>query len=482
MRRWSTRGIVPFLLTAVLSTAGLLASVSCADDDAPAATADELDSLLAIDLGGEGSTSSRNQNAFSLPNRALPGSLRGEFEVGDSFFTQKWVRAPASTDVRDGLGPLFNAEACASCHVLDGRGTPPTEEHPDAPGLLFRLSLVDGDGPGDPGPDPILGGQLQDRALDGVPVEGRMGITYEEVEGHYDDGEPYTLLDPTYTVTEPAHGPVPDDLLISPRLAPPTIGIGLLEAVPEKTVVAAADPDDEDGDNISGRPNRIENSITGELVLGRFGWKANAATAEQQTVSAFHGDIGITSPLIEGQDCTEVQQACADAIDGGEPEIDDDTLASVVFYTRVLAVPKRRPAEGAAGRERQRRGAAQFAAANCSGCHTPELRTGPSDVRALGNQTIHPFTDLLLHDMGPGLADGRRDADANGSEWRTAPLWGIGLTETINGNTRYLHDGRARSLEEAILWHGGEAGRSRDAFKAMSAGQRRDLVAYLETL
>ena len=334
--------LVAFLLAGapLLALVVLVVSACSSGSDTPSAKPVPLEDLLATDLGGTGSTATSNRNAFSLPNRDLPGSDRGLFEVGDSFFTQKWVTAPASTTSRDGLGPLFNAEACASCHVLDGRAEPPDEIDPDRPGLLFRLSV--------PGLDlePTYGGQLQDRAILGVAAEGSMGITYVEVEDAFDDGAPYSLLAPTYTIDDPAYGPVSDDVLISPRIAPPTIGMGLLEAIPEEQILAAADPEDADGDGVSGRPNRLFDPVTGEERLGRLGWKANVASVAQQTSGAFHGDLGVTSPVFGEQDCSPVQLACRQAITGGDPEVDERTFQSVVFYTRVVAVPKRRPAAG----------------------------------------------------------------------------------------------------------------------------------------
>jgi CxxC motif-containing protein (DUF1111 family) len=487
--RGSRRVRLP-LVAFLLAAAGVVMLVipacsSGSGSDERSTEAVPLEDLLATDLGGAGSTSTSNRNAFSLPNRSLPGSERGRFEVGDSFFTQKWVTAPASTTSRDGLGPLFNAEACASCHVLDGRAEPPDETDPNRPGLLFRLSVPGADSDGGAGagstegdPDPAYGGQLQDRGILGVAAEGSMGITYDEIDGAFDDGTSYSLLAPTYTIDDPAYGPVSDDLLISPRIAPPTIGMGLLEAVPDEQILAAADPDDADGDGISGRPNSVFDPLTGEQRLGRFGWKANVASVAQQTAGAFHGDLGVTSPAFPLQECTPLQVACAEAIDGGDPEIDERTFDSVVFYTRVVAVPKRRPASD--GTDVQ--GAELFTQLGCASCHTPTLTTGPSDVEALADQTIHPFTDLLLHDMGDGLADGRPDGEADGREWRTAPLWGIGLTETVSGHTRFLHDGRARDLSEAILWHGGEAESAQQAYLALDAEERAALIAYLETL
>ena len=393
------------------------------------------------------------------------------FEVGDSFFTQNWVTAPASTDTRDGLGPMFNAQACASCHVRDGRGSPETGEI----GLLFRLGVNTGEGQS---PDPSYGGQLQDRAVLGVPAEGTIRRLYVEEEGAYADGSRYTLRRPVHEFDDLAYGPLAVEVMVSPRLAPPVFGSGLLGAIPESDIVRAADPEDVDGDGISGRPNMVLDALSGETVVGRFGWKANVATVEEQVASAFSADVGITSALFPDEDCTAVQTECAAALGGGDPEIPADRMEKVVFYTKTLAVPARRDLdtpEVAAGAE-------LFLDVGCAGCHQPRHETGDSDIDALAHQVIFPFTDLLLHDMGPGLADDRPDGEATGSEWRTPPLWGVGLTETVSGATFFLHDGRARSLEEAILWHGGEAEPAATGFKSLTAEQRSNLIAFLGSL
>jgi CxxC motif-containing protein (DUF1111 family) len=261
-------------------------------------------------------------------------------------------------------------------------------------------------------------------------------------------------------------------------VAPAVFGVGLLEALPERTIVAHADPRDADGDGISGRANRVGGEQSGGDRLGRFGWKANVPSVEQQNAGAFQGDIGITSPVFPKENCVPGQDACRRASDGGSPEIDARKLDRVTFYTRTLAVPARRRtgADAVAAGERT------FDAIGCSSCHLPELRTGASDVAALADEDIRPYSDLLLHDMGPALADGRPDGLASGSEWRTAPLWGIGLIETVNGHTRFLHDGRARGLEEAILWHGGEARPAMLRFRALPRRARADLVAFLRSL
>ncbi len=464
-------------LAAATVAAGLAGCSGGADGADLAAGPAPVAELLAADLGGDTTRNVVNQNAFGLPAKSLPGSARADFEVGDSFFTQNWVIAPASTTSRDGLGPNFNATACAGCHTRDGRASPPTDDDPHATGLLLRLSVEGRRGEhGAPAPDADYGGQLQDQAIPGVTAEGTMAISRTEVSGSFADGSRYTLEKPSYSIAGAAYGDA-SSLLIGPRIAPSVIGMGLLEAVPDATVRAAADPGDRDGDGISGRVNTVWDAVAGHEAVGRFGWKANVATIRQQTAGAYHGDMGISSPVVGTQDCTAVQVGCAAAPTGGTPEIDDKTFDAVVFYTRVLSVPAGRDDDVA----EVRRGAAVFEESGCASCHTPTLRTGDSDIGALANQTIHPFTDLLLHDMGPGLADGRPDFEASGSEWRTPPLWGIGLVEKINGHTRFLHDGRARSLLEAVLWHGGEAEASRRHVKAASKADRDALVAYLES-
>jgi CxxC motif-containing protein (DUF1111 family) len=375
---------------------------------------------------------------------------------------------------------MFNAQSCSSCHLLDGRGVPGSTGDGSL-GLLLRLSVPGTNQLGGPLDHPLYGGQLQDRANVGVPAEGELVITYTEQPGQYPDGEQYSLRRPTYTIAAPAFGPLGDELLISPRLAPQMIGVGLLEAVPESEIVGAADPEDADGDGISGRPNHVRNSGKDDTELGRFGWKANVASVESQVAGAFHGDIGITSSLHPDQDCTAAEVECALEIDGGQPELTDERFGAVTFYSRTLAVPAMRDTDADAVQQ----GAEAFESFGCASCHTPTLTTGGAGsvaADALADQTIHPYTDLLLHDMGEGLADGRPDYEATGSEWRTPPLWGIGLIDDVNGSRFLLHDGRARTLEEAILWHAGEAERARQAFRTADADWRAALLAFLEAL
>ncbi len=429
-------------------------------------------------LGGETTAYTVNRSAFKLSARNLSTENHRTFKVGDSFFNQNWITAPASAAGRDGLGPTFNAMACSACHPDDGRGKPPHDEYDPSRGFLIRLSISGPDGSDQPIDEPTYGGQLQDRAILGVPAEGSILIHRREWRQQFADSTYYTLVEPTYEITDLALGPLHPDVMMSPRVAPVMIGLGLLEAIPEADILAAADSDDHDGDGISGRPNMVPDLRTGQTVLGRFGWKAGQPTVEQQTASALRDDLGITNPLFPDENCPLPQRLCAAAPNGGEPELPQSRLNKIVLYTQTLAVPAMRDIDD----PEVLQGARLFVDTGCASCHTPSYTTGEHVVDELSNQRIYPFTDLLLHDMGPDLADNRPEHEATGREWRTPPLWGIGLVYTVNRHTRFLHDGRARSLTEAILWHGGEAEPARERFRRMSVEERAALVRFLESL
>ena len=420
--------------------------------------------------GGETtSTLLLGSNAFLMPAQNLSPEHEQDFYSGNSFFNASWTEAPASAEARDGLGPLFNARSCSGCHFKDGKAAPP--EAGDGPfvGLLLRLSVPGADGPV---PEPIYGGQLQDQANPDVPVELTPSVTWHDLEGWFDDGAAYSLTWPTFTVSDAQHGPVGDGLMMSPRVAPHMVGLGLLEAIPEAALLALADPNDDDGDGISGRDQRHDGRV------GRFGWKADAVDVEAQVAGAFAGDMGLTSRVAPLDDCTEAQAECLAEPSGGDPEVSDQILDLVTLYSRAVAVPARRAADD----ETVLVGKALFNDIGCAACHTASHTTGASPLPELQDQRIWPYTDLLLHDMGEGLADGRPLGDASGQEWRTPPLWSLGLIDEVNGHTRFLHDGRARSLEEAILWHGGEAEAAQAEFVALSAEERDALIVFLEDL
>jgi CxxC motif-containing protein (DUF1111 family) len=435
--------------------------------------------------GGATTVFATGRNAFSFPAANLTDPERTRFVIGNSFFKRNWVEAPSSTRKRDGLGPHFIARSCSGCHTDDGRGAPPAPgETPVA--LLLRLS-VPGKGPrGGVRPEPTYGNQLDNAAVQGVKSEARIVVTQRAIHGRFDDGTPYTLHRPVFAIRDPAYGPMAKNVLVSPRLAQQLIGVGLLEAIDPAEILGNARAQAAAPGPVKGVPNRAWDAPSQRMMLGRFGWKANVATLAHQTAAAFNGDIGITSSVFPHEACTPAQQDCLASPSGGEggkPEIDDVTFGNVVFYTATLAPPARRNPTA----PEVLRGAKLFYGAGCPACHRPSYLTahGPNpdmSSKALEGQRIWPYTDLLLHDMGKALADGRPDFAASGRQWRTPPLWGIGLIKEVNGHTRLLHDGRADGVLEAILWHGGEAAQSRRSVLRISRAERAALVKFLESL
>jgi CxxC motif-containing protein (DUF1111 family) len=455
----------------LVAMSALLAS-ACGDDSSLYEPGEEL-------AGGETTVFETGGMSFSLAARNLKGARRDDFFVGNAFFKRNWVTAPASTSGQDGLGPTFNATACAACHFMDGRGAPPQKPDDAFLGLLVRLSVPGEDEHGGPVDEPSYGGQFNHHAILGVPAEGGTHVTYVEAPGQFDDGTPYSLRVPTYTYSDLAFGPMAADVMMSPRTANAMIGLGLLEAVDETAVLAHADENDVDGDGVSGRANRVWDPKAQATRLGRFGWKANQPGIEQQVSGAFLGDIGITSPLHPTQNCPASQAVCTAAITGGDPEADQETIDQVSYYSRLLAVPARRDFKAPdvlCGKK-------LFEDAGCASCHVAKYVTGEfADLPELAHQTIFPYSDMLLHDMGEDLADHRPDFLATGTEWRTPPLWGLGLVHVVNDHTNFLHDGRARDTSEAILWHGGEGVAARDAYRAMSKDDRATLIRFVESL
>jgi len=437
-------------------------------------------------LSGGGTTViMTGRNSFSQPSANMPLLQRLDFSVGNSFFRNPWVIAPSSTTARDGLGPLFNTNGCQNCHIKDGRGHAPQEDDIHAVSLLIRLSI--------PATseeqrerlhreggiaDPVYGGQLQDFAIPGVEPEGQVAVRYLPWSMVLDDGTSVSLRWPQFSIESLNYGPLHPEIMLSPRIAPPMIGLGLLEAIPDAALEALADPEDRDGDGISGRLNRVWDQARQTTAIGRFGWKAGQPTLRQQNAAAFNGDLGITSTLFVTDECTTEEVACRRAPNGGAPEVSDKILQSVTFYSQNLAVPARRNVK----EPEVLVGEQLFDEIGCGSCHTPTLTTGDAHWPWLAGQTIHPYSDLLLHDMGERLADNRPEFLASGQEWRTPPLWGIGLTKAVTGQESYLHDGRAESLQEAILWHGGEAAASQGRFRALAAEQRAALLAFLRSL
>ena len=430
------------------------------------------------------------KNAFSLPVENLSDEERTRFAIGNSFFKRNWVEAPASTKARDGLGPHFIARSCGGCHTLDGRGRPPEVkggQHEQPVGLLIRLS-VPGVASRQAGvvPEPTYGEQFNNAAVQGVRPEGEVTLRTTPLPGRFADGNTYTLQQPVYGFRKLAYGPMSPNVMLSPRVAPQLMGVGLLEAIAEADILQNAADQAAAPGPIKGQPNRVWVAMAQKEMLGRFGWKANTASIAHQSASAFQGDIGITSLWAPSENCTPVQKDCLKATSGGHGdafEIDQATLEDVVFYQAVLAPVARREIND----PQVRQGQALFAQAGCASCHRPSYTTrqGPNPSMSsptLNGQTIWPYTDLLLHDMGAGLADGRPDFAASASQWKTPPLWGIGLIHAVNGHTRLLHDGRANGVLEAVLWHGGEAQAAQQSVLTMSQAQRAALVKFVESL
>lgn len=422
--------------------------------------------------GGTQTVFINGSGAFSQAFLGLSGDNALNHEVGDLAFEASFVTAPAPK--HPGLGPIFNSVSCVSCHIGDGRGKVPN------PGeamisLLFKMSLPGQDEHGGPLAVPGFGTQLQHRANAGVQAEGTMGIIYTYEQNYFADGTSYELRIPSYSILN-SYVPMPGGTLFSPRLAPPVFGLGLLEAIPEMSIIAREDQGDADGDGISGRANYVWNYETKKTVLGRFGWKAGSPTILQQSASAYLEDMGITTFLFPKESSfSQIQYGNTIA----SIELSDSLLHAVTFYLKTVAVPGRRDVSN----EVVRRGRALFTEGKCAACHTPSHRTAVNVAfKELSNQLIFPYTDLLLHDMGAGLSDNRPEFLAQGNEWRTPPLWGIGLTENVNGHSNYLHDARARTLTEAIMWHGGEGTYSREFFRNLSASDRAAMLRLLKSL
>ena len=436
--------------------------------------------------GGKTSVTVSGKSSFSRASANMAANRRLDFSVGDSFFKSDWVAAPQPDSFRDGLGPLFNTRSCEGCHILDGRGHAPADGELNEKGLLVRISV--------PAttqkekeqltrsgviPHPVYGDQIQDFSLEGVKHEAKVRVRYEYSTIRFSDGESVQIRKPVVLLEDLNYGPLPDNLMISPRIASPMIGLGLLEAISDSQILANEDPDDRDGDGISGRGNRVWDIKNKKTALGRFGWKAGQPNMTQQSAGAFNGDMGITSSLFPDDNCTESQTACKAATPEDHPDVSDSILEKVVFYSRNLAVPIRLDSKD----PEVLKGKALFGKARCSGCHIPNFTTlKVKNYPEQSEQSIWPYTDLLLHDMGEGLADNRPEFLASGREWRTPPLWGIGKSKMVNPKATFLHDGRARTIMEAILWHGGEGEAAKQAVMDMNKEQRTALVRFVNSL
>jgi len=421
--------------------------------------------------GGDETVFDATSQAFGNMFPLLTGYDEHVHALGDLTFNQTFVTAPAP--IHSGLGPIYNNTACTNCHHNDGIGLPTAGDFQSS--LLMRISIPGTDAHGGPVPAPGYGLQVQDKAVFGKLPEAKVNITYINQVLAFADGEQYELRTPTYTLSNP-YIPLPDGYLLSPRLAPPMIGLGLLEAIPESEIIAGADPNDANGDGIKGHPNYVWDAVTQTRQLGRFGWKAATASVLTQVATALNQDMGITTSLLPVE--SSYGQSQYDGLKD-DPELPDSLLNALKFYAQTLCVPARRNTTDAT----IKRGEALFISMKCATCHKQTFTTGVDVTRPyLSNQVIHPYTDMLVHDMGPGLADNRPDFQASGSEWRTAPLWGLGLYSIVNNPGYFLHDGRARTITEAIMWHGGEAEKSKNSFSNLSSIDRAAVLKFLQSL
>ena len=460
----------------------------------PATSFSQPEPFERMSAGAATSRKRNNRDAFSHPSANLTFEEQQTFRIGNGLFRKLWTSSPSSTQASDGLGPLFNARSCQGCHLKDGRGRPPAPGE-DAVSLFLRLSIP----PQNETQlaqlqnrdlqvisEPVYGRQFQTFAVPGLAGEGRFNITLEPIEVALKGEATVTLQKPIYSIQDLGYGDMHPDVMTSPRVAPPMIGLGLLEAIHPGDIEAQADPNDKDGDGISGKISLVKHPKSGELIIGRFGWKASNPTVRAQSAGAFAGDIGIGTPDHPAPwgECTDQQPSCRSMPHGeqarlGPTEAPDPIMELVTFYSENLAVPARRNVEDAV----VLKGKDIFYKIGCTDCHTPKYVTRrDADNPAHAFQLIWPYTDMLLHDMGEDLADERPVGDANGREWRTPPLWGIGLTNTVSGHTRFLHDGRARNLLEAVLWHGGEAEQARNQVANLDPDDRAALIRFLESL
>ncbi|WBX72536.1 thiol oxidoreductase [Tenacibaculum pacificus] len=418
-------------------------------------------------------------NAF---DQKVPGlsQLDGRsFFVGNSLFRQNWVSSPASTTARDGLGPTFNARACSSCHNKDGRGKPLETGQKFSAGFLMRISTSGIGAHGGPKTLTNYGGQIQEHANLGVSYEAKVSVTFKTIKGTFTDGESYELKEPIYTISDEQFGSL-QNALTSPRVGQQVIGLGLVDAISNNDILANADEFDADNDGISGKANYVWDVVKNQTVLGRFGWKANQPNLKQQVAGAFSGDMGLTTSLFPDENCPSPQQDCQKFPNGGLPEVTDEALTDIMIYSSSLSVPIRRNFKD----ENVLKGKQIFKDMKCNSCHTEVFTTSnnyPAN-KTLENVTIRPYSDFLLHDMGDALADNRPDFKATGKEWRTQPLWGVGLIDEVNNHTFLLHDGRARNIEEAILWHGGESEASKEAYKNLTKEDRTAVLGFINSL
>jgi len=417
-----------------------------------------------------------NREAFAAPIPALSLSKMRLFTGGRHLFRRSWTVAPSSVKSLDGLGPVFNRVSCSGCHVKDGRGKPPEDGSSKFRSMVIKLGIIKND---KLSPDPNYGFQLNDKSILGVSFEGKAKIYYKEKIVFFDDGLSVSLSVPNYLFSSLSFGPLHKETKHSGRVAPSVFGLGLIEAISETDILKNADPEDINSDGISGRPHYIIDIVSETKKIGKFGWKATRATLLHHIAGAASQDMGLTSSLFPNQNCMKIQIDCSKQISGGNPEISDEQLNRLLVYMQTLAPPRqRKPNDKAVSK-----GNDLFQKIGCINCHTPSYKTGAHiNHPELSNKIIKPYSDFLLHDMGHELDDHLREGQAKSAEWKTPPLWGIGLIKKVNKHTRFLHDGRAKNIEEAIIWHGGEAEKAKNNYLKLNKKERDNLLKFLNSL
>ncbi|MEA2110801.1 MAG: di-heme oxidoredictase family protein [Campylobacterota bacterium] len=420
-------------------------------------------------------TTCNSKMVFSHPYDGMSNEEVDEFIRGKSFFRIPWIEAPSATTARDGLGPLFSANTCRNCHPNNGAGVAVDSNLKVKRDLVFRLSI--------PqnlnnvlkmkmpfSPEPTYGGQLSVNGNHEVPFEGTPVVKYVEEMGKYHDGSSYSLRVPEYSIDSLNYGPLHKDAVVAPHIALALVGLGLIEQIPHRDILVNEDINDSDGDGISGKANWIYEPDNGNKQLGLFTWKAGSPSVRFQSANAASNDMGLTTSIFPKENCTSIQKECNAASKGYHDfDMPDSRLDAINYYLTHLKAPFPRKFKNSKEAKKL------FTQLSCSQCHTPSFVTSEG-------VEIRPYSDFLLHDMGDELSDGHSNFLATPNEWRTPPLWGIGLYKKVSGEANYLHDGRARSIEEAILWHGGEAQNSKEAFKELPKAQRELLIEYLGTI
>jgi len=438
--------------------------------------------------GGETSNQVENKNSFSLSSRNLEEHMRINFLVGNALFERMWEDSSISKNIaKDGLGPFFSARSCESCHINDGRGHIPLTNKEDKISVVIQISqnIAQSNDYIKNIEDDIYGGQISEFAVKDVLKEADIIIDYKYSLEMYEDGRVVELRRPIIKIDNLNYGDFNESTIFSARIAQPMIGLGLIEHISDQSLLMNEDINDTNNDGVSGKANKVWDIENEKLAIGRFGWKAAQPSVYQQTADAFYHDMGLSNKLYSNPfNCTSKQVECAKAISGNSEEYDDlevsnDQLDLVTFYSSQLGVPARRSINA----ENVKKGKEIFFALNCNSCHVESFTTGDTGSHAnLNNQIIYPYSDFLLHDMGESLSDGVSEFLAQGSEWRTPPLWGIGLTNIVSEEYGYLHDGRARTIEEAILWHGGEANEIIQNYKKLKKSEVNQLLSFINSL